>query len=41
LSRPEPNDVNDRLAHVNMLVQTGAISAAEGEEARRRILAGL
>ena len=36
-----PNSTEARLAHAQMLVATGAITADEGAELRRRILQGL
>jgi hypothetical protein len=39
--QPGPNSTEGRLAHLQMLVATGAITQAEAAEQRRRILQGI
>lgn len=41
LSRPDPNSVEDRLEHVEMLFRRGLIGQEEAEAARRHILEGI
>lgn len=41
LSRNDPNSVEDRLEHVEMLFRRGLIGQEEAEAARRHILEGL
>ena len=41
LSTNDPNDVEDRLEHVEMLFRRGLIGQEEAEAARRHILEGV
>lgn len=41
LSQPGPNSTEQRLAHIQLLVAAGSITAQEGAEARDRVLRGM
>jgi hypothetical protein len=41
LTRSGPNSTEARLAHIEILVANGSISAQDGAEARARVLQGL